>query len=148
MREWIMFVHTKTIPIAAIASIAALSSSASAQFGNGAIAMQWINSISQPQQSQSLFVQFENFDFQGQSQSFVVLLNQNQDRSGFGFQDLPIGTNDFSSRLHNPQGIDASSFVRPKDEGLNIVPLPPAAFAGVGLLAGIVGVRALRRHGK
>lgn len=34
----------------------------------------------------------------------------------------------------------------PKTDNLNIVPLPPAAFAGLGLLVGIAGVRYMRNR--
>ena len=140
-----MFVSKKISMLIAALSAAALSSAASAQFGNTAFTMQWIDSISQSQQTQSPIVQFENIEFNGQSHTFVVLLNQDQGRSGVGFRDMPQDNTGSARSGRNFHDIDARGFTSPKDDNLSIVPLPPAALAGLGLLAGIAGVRDLRR---
>lgn len=42
--------------------------------------------------------------------------------------------------------IDIAGGINVDDVTLNVVPLPPAAFAGLGLLGGLAGVRAIRRR--
>lgn len=41
---------------------------------------------------------------------------------------------------------DGTGIVASSEITVNVVPLPPAAFAGLGLLGGLVGVRAIRRR--
>ena len=57
------------------------------------------------------------------------------------------------SDLLNNQGRSQQNFsnfdsIIPKEDNLNIVPLPTAAIAGFGLLSGLAGIRYIRRHQK
>lgn len=41
---------------------------------------------------------------------------------------------------------DGTDIVASSEITVNVVPLPPAALAGLGLLGGLVGVRSIRRR--
>lgn len=79
----------------------------------------------------------------GIAQSFeirVVLGDQGSRFDGFesAFGD-GLGN---QGRAQNIHGANAE----PKTDNFHVVPLPPAAFAGLGMLAGIAGVRYLRNR--
>jgi|GEM_PF-5775394 len=62
-----------------------------------------------------------------------------------GASQLPFNTDSIENQFRTQQfnGIDA---VTKPEDNLNIVPLPTAAIAGLGLLSGLAGVRYMRRH--
>lgn len=47
---------------------------------------------------------------------------------------------------HTQQGLHSFDSFMPKEDGLTVVPLPPAAFAGFGLLAAFAGIRYARKN--
>ena len=88
----------------------------------------------------------ETVSVNGDLSSIVVLLNppaeQTQGRfADFGFE----GSDDYDTRGRNMTGINGRQDFTPKQDDLNVVPLPPATFAGFGLLAGLAGVRYMRK---
>ena len=111
------------------------SSMAAAQMSNpGVFAMSLQDSL--------VRIDTQSVDLNGQQGSIVLLMNgANQDQQSL-FRDLdPQNGEDFANRGRDLNAIDAGRFVQPKEDNLNVVPLPSAAFAGFGLLIGAAGVR-------
>jgi len=110
--------------------------------GFGSFGMSLHNQLSQPQQYDlGSTVQFESFEFG----SIVVLLD-NPTEQASRFSDMGSSDSDpAGQRGQSQRGIDARDSFTPKPDNLFVVPLPPAAFAGFGLLAGVAGVRCIRR---
>ena len=141
-----MCVSKKNISAFAILSIAAFSTAASAQFGSSAFALQLHDSITSFERvTERATVRVERLEIQGNSYGFFVQLNNGTTGSNISFDSMPelgqrntVGTRGFVD-------IADSRTPAPKTDTLTIVPLPPAAFAGLGLLAGVAGIRAFRR---
>ncbi len=77
----------------------------------------------------------------------VLILVSNQSNQGNNGQtngfDLSTIT---SSGIHSGVANMNSTRFTTKEDGLNVVPLPPAALVGFGMLIGIAGVRHLRNR--
>ncbi len=72
----------------------------------------------------------------------LLILVSGQSNQGNGFDLSMINSSGSQSQSAN---MDSTRFT-PKEDGLNVVPLPPAALAGLGMLVGIAGARYLRRQ--
>jgi hypothetical protein len=73
---------------------------------------------------------------------FKILIG-NQDNQSNGY--VPSVADLINSPSRGQVGVFGLDAI-PKEDSLNIVPLPPAALGGLGLLAGLAGVRYLRRN--
>jgi len=140
--------QTKTVVIS-LATIAAFTPMASAQRAFGAIDTFKLDLVQAHQ---------HKADAKALPEFFVISTNDLGVNSSLpmGFKIL-IGNQDNQSNGHVPSvadlintpsrgqvgvfGLDAI----PNEDSLNIVPLPPAALGGLGLLVGLAGVRYLRR---
>ncbi len=141
-----MYGKTQYTALTALAGVGLLSSICSAQLSHSnAFAMSIHDSMTQLESStRGIVIDLETTEFNAQTVSFGVLLNQTD---GGIASDLAGLENDFDSaqRGRLQSGIDAGRFVQPKEDNLNVVPLPSAAFAGFALLAGFAGVRFIRK---
>ena len=105
-----------------------------------------MSSVSAAQLGKDVYVQVDSSDFGALTNSITLLLNDSNQQDRFSFEGMNGDQgNDFANRGRNQQGANASGFITPKTDNLNVVPLPPAAFAGFGLLAGVAGIRYLRK---
>jgi hypothetical protein len=140
-----MKAHNSTTKLLALLSLASLTTVSAAQSGTQGIAFSMQNSILE-QLNQDVVVQIESNEFGSLTRSITLLLNNSTQQDRFSFDGINDagGSNDFTNRGRNQQGANASGFVTPKTDNLNVVPLPPAALAGFGLLAGFAGIRYLR----
>ncbi len=142
-----MIGKNQIINLAAVAGVAVFSGVSSAQLNNpGAFAMSLNDALSGIESRiQSPVFEINNSDFNGQSGSFLVLLNQSGTNSGLGLDGMgPQDGYDNANRGQFQSGIDASRFIEPKED-INIVPLPTGAIAGFGVLAAIAGIRFARK---
>ena len=73
----------------------------------------------------------------------VLLSDSSNQRGGFHTPGMSNTTTGIQ-RGNQQHGINARELFSPKTDELFVVPLPPAAFAGFGLLAGVAGVRYMR----
>lgn len=86
--------------------------------------------------------ELQGVNLNSQQGSIVQLMSNLDQREGSFFRGLETqNSEDFANRGRNLNAIDAGRFVQPKEDNLNVVPLPSAAFAGFGLLIGAAGVR-------
>lgn len=135
----------KALP--AIACFAAFSTVCAAQLNNPSVfAMSLHDSLSQLEsQTRAITSSFESPYSDRENGTFILLLNSDQD-ADVAFDAMgPQGGFDNASRGRNLNGIDAGRFIEPKEDNLTVVPLPGAAIAGFALLAGVAGVRLIRK---
>lgn len=78
--------------------------------------------------------------------SIIFLLDAGPQTRDDGLRGLSaMGSGTTAQRGRSQQGLHSFSEFMPKEDTLNIVPLPSAALAGFGLLAGVAGVRYIRK---
>lgn len=131
-----MSMNTKTLMLLGLGSLA---TGVSAQSATGLPV-----ASSQFELPGSYLLELQDVAVEGDSRSIVVLLNPPADQGRFsdlGFQGSD--TTDVYGRS-NTRINDRQSH-SPKEDDLNVVPLPPMTFAGFGLLAGLAGARYLRQ---
>ena len=78
----------------------------------------------------------------------LLVSNQNDQGSNQGSSQangFDLSTITSSGVRSGTANMDSTRFT-PKEDNLNVVPLPPAAFVGLGMLAGIAGVRNWRNR--
>lgn len=96
--------------------------------------------VSAPIETHSFHSQFVGLD--GSIGS--MLAPQEQPSIGLrGLANLNLGQ--VTNQGGMQHGVGDSNQIIPKEDGLTIVPLPSAAFAGLGLLAGAAGIRCFRK---
>jgi hypothetical protein len=142
-----MIGKNQIINLAAVAGVAVFSGVSSAQLNNpGAFAMSLNDALSGTESRvQGPVFEIKNSDFEGQTGSFLVTLNQSNSNTGLGLDGM--GSQDGYDNANRGQfqsGIDASRLIEPKED-INIVPLPTGAIAGFGVLAAIAGIRFARK---
>lgn len=119
-----MNMNKKTLMLLGLGSLAAIASAQSVSGG--------------------ALLELQDVAGEGEFGSIAVLLNPPADQGRFadlGFEGSD--TTDVYGR--NSTSVDGRQNFSPKEDDLNVVPLPPATFAGFGLLAGLAGVRYLRK---
>lgn len=95
---------------------------------------------------------FEHSFFDNGDGTLAVALNLYDSSGSLVFTEIRNNSADVLSTVvgGNRYGwftnIDIAGGINVDDVTLNVVPLPPAAFAGLGLLGGLAGIRAIRRR--
>ncbi len=138
--------HSMTRNLLIAAGLCAACSITTAQSnGLGAFAMSMHeHMIAASQNDTGPAFSFQTTDFGGDLSSITVLLDPGSTTQG-RFHGLNNAGSDDDMRGGTSQGLNSFNEFTPKEDGLNVVPLPPAAFAGFGLLTGVAGVRYFRR---
>lgn len=102
--------------------------------------------------SSSGWYTFEHSFYEAMDGSLAVALNLYNSSGTLIFTEVRNNAGDLVGSVAGGNGygwftnIDIAGGINVDDTTLNVVPLPPAAFAGLGLLAGCAGVRQLRRR--
>lgn len=94
--------------------------------------------------SGGMLLELQDVAHEGELGSIVVLLNPPADQGRFADLGFEGGDNTNVYGRSNTN-INGRQNFSPKEDDLNVVPLPPATFAGFGLLAGLAGVRYMRK---
>ncbi len=76
---------------------------------------------------------------------FIPVLGQSNNRNNGQTNSFDLSTITSSGVRLGAANMNNTRFTA-KEDNLNVVPLPPAAFAGLGMLAGIAGIRYLRNR--
>ncbi|MDF1810513.1 MAG: hypothetical protein P1U42_12555 [Phycisphaerales bacterium] len=146
-----MITKIKTHRISGIAVVlAALPISASVASADIQQTGFFIDLIEQDSKTNSRFIvpmQIETADLREQ---MIFVLNSDMGWGSIASQasgtiQLPSNSDLIGNQFRTQQISGLDAVTKPEDN-LNIVPLPTAAIAGLGLLSGLAGVRYMRRH--
>lgn len=142
-----MIASRKVRTLMALASVAAFSGVCTAQLSNPSVfAMSLHDTMSQLESvTRDSSFTFDSPINGNETGTFILLMN-NEQGNGVAFDAMdPRGGYGNANRGRGLTGIDAGRFVEPKEDNLNVVPLPGAAIAGFALLTGVAGIRLIRK---